>query len=235
MDLRRAKCKLSCMGQNRSHVVSFATIAAIACTLLPFTAFAASLTVSGVTFSDELGGLVLQRVTGAGSLDDPFVITERITDINGGTLVFRVSPTFGNEIGTQHSIGFAIVKIVENGTDYPWTSFEIELQSTLGTPSDYGDGLSFGQGSSAGRPFTASGFDQVTLIDEPYDRIEYDQGKVPTGSHATFRFVVSETLPLQEAYLAQRPRRPIAEELGAPSTARLGFLPEFGNRFSHRG
>jgi hypothetical protein len=222
-------------GQNRSHVVSFATIAAIASTLLPFAACAASLTVSSVTFSDELGGFVLERVTGEGSLDDPIVITERTTDINGGTLAFRVSPTFGNEIGTQHSIGFAMVKIVENGTDFPWTSLEIELQSTLGTPSDYGDGLSFGQGSSAGRPFTATGFDQITLIDERHDRIEYDQGKVPVGSNATFRFAISETLPLKEAYLTQRPRRPVAEEIGAPGAARLGSLPEVGNRFSHRG
>jgi hypothetical protein len=75
MDLGRAKCNLSCVGQDRSHVVSFAAIAG---TFLPFEACAASLTVTGVTFSDELGGLVLERVTGEGSLHDPFVIAERI-------------------------------------------------------------------------------------------------------------------------------------------------------------
>ena len=35
---------------------------------------AASLTVDGVTFSDELGGFVLEGVTGSGSMDDPFII-----------------------------------------------------------------------------------------------------------------------------------------------------------------
>ena len=219
----------------QSQAISFAAVVATAVMILPHAAGGASLTASGVTFIDEQGGFVLERVTGEGSLDDPFVVMERMTDINGGTLTFHVSPTFGNEIGTQHAIGFAIIKVIENETGFPWTSFEIELQSTLGTPSDYGDGLSFGQGSKAGKPFTATGFEQVTLIDEPYDRIEYDQGKILTGSRATFRFVVSETMPLRQAYLAQRPRRPVADEIGAPNVIYLGALSAFGPHVSRRG
>jgi hypothetical protein len=178
--------------------------------LCPPSATAAQLSVDGVSFSDELGGFVLERLTGNGTLDSPFVVTERIVDGNGGDLVIRVDPLFGNQIGTQHAIGFALVKVVENGTDFPWTSFELELQSTHGVPSDYADGLSFGQGSSAGRPFSDIGFKDITVIDEPYDRIEYDQGRIPVGGQATFRFVVTETMPLIAAYLAQRPRRPVA-------------------------
>jgi hypothetical protein len=223
------------VGKREKHNTFFAAIAVIAGMHMPDDAWATSLTVNSVTFSDEQGGFVLERVTGEGSLDDPFIVTERITDSNGGTLSVRISPEFGNQIGSQHSIGFALVKIVENGTDFPWTSFEIELQSTLGTPSDYGDGLSFGQGSSAGRPFTATGFDQVTIVDEPYDRIEFDQGRISVGAGATFRFVVSETMPLRVAYIAQRPRRPIADDSVAPGVMRLGFLPERGIRPSRRG
>ncbi len=165
----------------------------------------------GVTFSDELGGFILERVSGNGSMDDPFVIVERITSPNGGTLVFHVDPTIGNLIGSQHAIGFAMIKVILNETDFAWNAFDLELQSKLGTPSDYTDGLSFGQGSAVGRPFTADRFTRVTVIDEPNDQVQFERGKVPVGSRVTLRFVVSESLPLATAYLLQRPSRPVAE------------------------
>ena len=193
------------------------------------TAKRASLSVTGVTFSDKLGGFVLEKATGEGSMDDPFVLVERMTDSNGGTLSFQVQPGFGNPIGTQHFIGFAMIKVIENATDLPWTAFELELQSQLGIPSDYSDGLSFGQGSNAGRPFTASGFDQVTIMDEPYDRVQFDHGRIAIGGHVTIRFVISESQLLHEAYLLQRPSKPVAE---APSTPRsnrvLSTIVNFG-------
>jgi hypothetical protein len=99
-------------------------------------AWAASLTVDGVTFSDELGGFVLEGVTGSGSMDDPFVVIERMTSASGGILRFRMDPAFGNRIGSQHTIGFALIKVIENATDFTWNSFELELQSQLGVPSD---------------------------------------------------------------------------------------------------
>jgi hypothetical protein len=181
----------------------------------------ASFSLNGITFSDELGGFALEKVTGEGSMDDPFVLVERITDPNGGMLLFRVDPEFGNRIGSQHLIGFAIIKVVENGTDFPWTSFELELQSVRGVPSDYFDGLSFGQGSDAGKPFTAMGFDRVRVIDEPYDRVEFDHGRIAIGASATLRFVISESLPLHEAYLLQRPTRPVADRPANPGRRRL--------------
>jgi hypothetical protein len=165
----------------------------------------------GVTFSDELGGFTLERVSGNGTMDDPFVIVERITSPNGGTLVFHVDPTIGNLIGSQHAIGFAMIKVILNATDFAWNAFDLELQSELGKPSDYTDGLSFGQGSAAGRPFTADRFTRVTVIDEPYDQVQFEGGKVPVGGRVTLRFVVSESLPLATAYLLQRPSRPVAE------------------------
>ena len=182
----------------------------------------ASFTVNGVTFSDNLGGFVLEKVTGEGSMDNPFVLIERMTDSNGGTISFRVRPDFGNRIGSQHLIAFAVIKIVENATDLAWDSFELELQSVLGTPSDYSDGLSFGQGSQAGRPFTAEGFDRVNVMDEPYDRVQFDHGRILVGGHATLRFVISETTPLSEAYLLQQPGKPVAEDraVSGPSIAR---------------
>ena len=181
----------------------------------------ASLSVNGVTFSDKLGGFVLEKATGEGSMDDPFVLVERMTDFNGGTLSFQIQPAFGNLIGTQHAIGFAVIKVIENATNLPWTAFEIELQSQLGVPSDDMDGLSFGQGSKAGRPFTADGFDKVTIVDRPYDRVEFDHGRIPIGRPVTLRIVISESMPLGEVYLAQRPGKPVAE---APLTLRSNRL-----------
>jgi hypothetical protein len=45
----------------------------------------ATISVNGVTFSDELGGFVLERASGQGSMDDPFVVVERMTSLAGGT------------------------------------------------------------------------------------------------------------------------------------------------------
>src|SRR5262252_276618 len=164
--------------------------------LLPTVAAAAPVVVDGVTFSDELGGLDIERVTGHGSNDDPFVVVERLANPDGATLLIRVPSSFGNRIGSVHAIGLALVKIVENATDFAWTSFDLELQSRRGVPSDYADGLSFGQGSAAGRPFTAVGFGRVEVVDEPNDRIDLSEGKVPIGRRMTVRFVVSESVPL---------------------------------------
>jgi hypothetical protein len=179
--------------------------------LCPVHAGAASFTVAGVTFSDDLGGFVLEKVSGQGSMDDPFVIVERMTSFAGGTLEFRIDPAFGNRIGSRHTWGFALIKVIENATDHPWESFELELQSKLGVPSDYSDGLSFGQGSTAGRPFTADGFARVTIVDEPYDRVEFEEGNIPRGGQTTLRIVITEYNLLDKAYLAQRPIKPVAE------------------------
>ena len=181
----------------------------------------ATITVNGVTFSDHLGGFILEAATGKGTLDDPFVLVEKMTDPNGGTLSYLVPPEYGNHIGSQHHIGFAVVKVIENATDIPWTSFELELQSILGTPSDYFDGLSFGQGSQAGRPFSSIGFNQLTVLDEPYDRIEADHGRIPIGGRVTLRFVITEYDPLIEAYLLQRPGRPIVSAPPKPGKKML--------------
>ena len=175
----------------------------------------------GIAFSDEKGGFVLERVTGKGSITDPFVVVERITDDNGGILTFRADPSLGNLIGSPDAIGFALVKVIRNSTGHDWSTLEIELQSQLGVPSGHTDELSYGQGTTLGRPFTASAFAVVTLMDEPYDRIECTEGDVPSGGAVTVRFVVSQPSSLREAFIAQRPGRPVA---GGPTPA-LGLVP----------
>ena len=195
------------MTENISRYLALCLALAVPLSAGP--ARADSLSLRGISFSDELGGFVLERVSGRGSLLDPFVVVERLTNPDGATLVFRASPILGNRIGSPDRIGFALVKVIKNATGHDWSSFEVELQSKLGVPSDNTDELSFGQGSTAGRPFTASDFARVTLIDEPFDRIEYDGGHVPAGGQVTLRFVVSQPDNMHEAFIAQRPGRPV--------------------------
>ncbi len=200
----------------------------------PGMARAHTIVLRGISFSDELGGFVLEKVSGRGSIADPFVVVERLTDINGATLVFRAEPVLGNLIGSPDRIGFALVKVIKNETGRDWSSLEIELQSKLGVPSDHTDELSYGQGSTAGRPFTASAFGRVTLIDEPYDRIECEDGIVRAGAAVTLRFVVSQPGGLGEAFIAQRPGRPVAGRGAVPGSLagieaqRLEQGPEMG-------
>jgi hypothetical protein len=182
----------------------------------------------GISFSDELGGFVLEQVTGKGSIADPFVVVERMVDPNGATLVFRADPSLGNLIGSPDRIGFALVKVIKNATGHDWSSLEVELQSKLGVPSDHTDELSYGQGSTAGRPFTASAFARITLIDEPFDRIEFEDGSVPLGSEVSLRFVISQPGTLHEAFIAQRPSRPVALRERAPSALPAALAGAFG-------
>lgn len=197
--------------------LGLAALITLTAALLPETAACNSFTVNGVTFSDELGGFVLERVEGQGTIKDPFVVVERMTSLDGGTLLFRAPAAFGNRIGTVDRIGFALIKVIENGTGHQWTSFELELQSKLGKPSDHTDELSFGQGSDAGRPFTAVGFARVTLIDEPFDRIDYDDGNIPPGEFTVLKLVISQPSFIKQAYLAQRPAAPVAEQTTRPA------------------
>ena len=206
-------------GVGRASLIRALLVAAVMLLLVaPGMARAHTVVLRGISFSDELGGFVLEKVTGRGSIADPFVVVERLTDINGATLVFRADPSLGNLIGSPDRIGFALVKVIKNETGRDWSSLEIELQSKLGVPSDHTDELSYGQGSTAGRPFTASAFGRVTLIDEPYDRIECEDGIVPAGTAVTLRFVVSQPGSLAEAFIAQRPGRPVAGRGAVPGS-----------------
>lgn len=174
------------------------------------TALSHTISLPGISFSDELGGFDLERVTGKGSIADPFVVIERVSNPDGATLVFRADPSLGNLIGSPDRIGFALVKVMVNASGHDWSSMEVELQSKFGVPSDHTDELSYGQGSDAGRPFTSNVFRHVTLIDEPYDRIEFDDGIVPPEGSVVLRFVISQPASLKKAFIVQRPGRPVA-------------------------
>ena len=169
------------------------------------------ITLGGLTFSDELGGVRLEEGWGTGSLDDPIVLVEEITGDGPAILVVRgMSHRFGNRIGSHHEIGFALTKLVRNGTDEPWSLFNLELREFFDRASPFGDGLSFGQASEAGRPFRSDRFAETIETREPFDGVQFVDGLVGPGQTVAVSVVVTDTTPRFEFYLLQKRDSPLA-------------------------
>lgn len=187
-------------------------------------AAAAPLSSNGITFSDEFGGFTIESVTGSGSMQDPFVVVEEITGPLEAVLIIRgLTAEFGNRVGTHHLTGFALKKIVTNRTTDIWNLFEMELRETLAHQSPYGDGLSFGQASTIGRPFTSSTFAANNEIDEPYDSVSFQDGSVRPGETVSFDLIVTDTSPVPTFLLLQQPSRIVAS-VPAPRRALTAAL-----------
>ncbi len=178
--------------------------------LLAMPAVAAPVTVQGVTFSDERGDFTILKVTGTGSLEDPFVVVEDVTG-NEPILVIRgLTISFGNRIGSQHIIGFAIAKIAINHSGATWNQYRMELRTTPADPSPYGDGLSFAQGFRQAPPVTSSGFRNVRVIDEPFDAIDFNDGQIKPDQSVSFDFYITDMTPKPEIFLLQEPVRAVS-------------------------
>ena len=174
-------------------------------------AMADPVTVEGLTFSDELGNFRLVSVTGKGTLEDPFVVTEEITGPNDPTLVIKnFSRDFGNRVGTQHTAAFAMVKIVVNKTNKVWQGFQVELREIIDKPSTYEDGLSFGQGSDIADAYVQSSLPNSQRLDEPEDSLGFGGASIPPGGEASFRFIISDMSPIYRFFLVQRPQQPLS-------------------------
>ena len=169
------------------------------------------ITLNGLTFSDELGGVRLERGWGSGSLDDPFVLVEEITGDGPAILIVRgMTHRFGNRIRSHHEVGFALTKLVRNSTGQAWSLFNLELRELFDHPSPFGDGLSFGQASGAGRPFRSDRFTDHLETREPFDGVQFFGGLVEPGETVTFSLVVTDTTPRWEFYLLQQRDSPLA-------------------------
>ncbi len=188
-------------------------ILAAAALALGAAAAAESITLEGITFSDALGGIVLVGGWGRGTPEDPFVVVEIITDDGPGILTIRgLDSSFGNRIASHHLAGFALTKIVCNGTERDWQLFDLELRENLRDYSSYEDGLSFGQGTIAGRPFLSDTFHYADEISEPFDKVSFSGGTVPPGGTAAFTVVVTDSTPKSVFYLLQKREKPIAKQ-----------------------
>ncbi len=169
-------------------------------------------TLAGITFSDELGGVVLHRGWGSGSTADPFVLVEDITDDGPAVLVVRglEERLDGLRRSAAGRNGFVLRKIVTNRTSRPWAAFELELRERLEAPSTYEDGLSFGQAVWSERAFAADRYRHVSLTDEPLDAVVFSDGIVFPGETVTVTMAVTDYTPLAEFYLLQRREGPVA-------------------------
>jgi hypothetical protein len=187
-------------------------------------ALADPVSLQGLTFSDELGGLTIVEVRGRGSLEDPFVLVEDITSDGPAILTIRgMTHRFGNRIRSHHEIGFALIKVVRNRTMQPWTMFNLELREFLDSHSPFGDGLSFGQASDAGRPFRSDRFAESVETREPYDGVQFVDGLIAPGESVTVSIVITDTTPRWQFYLLQTQDSPLAgqEPLDRPLIGQL--------------
>jgi hypothetical protein len=185
--------------------------------LLPSGSEAEPLRVNGITFSDELGGFEITGVSGAGTQADPFVVRENITSVSTDVvLVIKdIDPSIGNLVGTHHAFAFVLNKVVTNKTPRAWTRFALELREMVETYSPYGDGLSFGQASTAGRPYFSPQFLSSNETEEPYDQLEFTGGRIEPGATVSMTFVISDASPEAIFYLLQQPGQVIAAIPGA--------------------
>jgi hypothetical protein len=183
-------------------------------------AMAAPVTLAGITFSDELGGVVLHGGHGRGTPTDPFVLYEEITDDGPAVLIVRgLADQIGDTLRGPGQMGFALRKIVTNRTARVWYSFELELRELLERPSSYEDGLSFGQATAATRQFSADRFGFVHMEDEPLDAVVFSDGAVPPGETVAVSLAVTDYTPVNLFYLLQRRESPTARlERSAPGS-----------------
>jgi hypothetical protein len=191
-------------------------------------------TIGELTFDDHLGGLTLHSGSGSGTLDDPFVLMEDITEDGPAIVTIRgLRADFGNRVGTQHSVGFALTKIVRNLTRRNWDSFEVELREVLSRSSSYQDGLSFAQDAKADLLLGSDRFTQAYKTDEPLDSIVYSGATILPGETVTVRMVITDYSPAYEFYLLQRRNAPVAE-LSAVAAARPSPRRRAGSARRHR-
>jgi hypothetical protein len=186
-------------------------LALLAAWLLPAVAAAKPITLAGLTFSDELGGVVLFDGWGTGTSADPFVLVEEIRDDGPAILIIRgMRARLGDAPDARFQQGFVLRKIVTNATRRAWHVFELELRETPERTSTYEDGLSFGQATHQSRPFTADRYGRVQMTDEPLDTVVFSDGLVEPGERVTVTAAITDYTPRDEFYLLQRRESPIA-------------------------
>jgi hypothetical protein len=165
---------------------------------------AQALTVNGLTFTEMSGDLALTSGSGVGNLNSPIVLYEDVTGLDV-TMSIEGLIEFGNLTGSPHTTGFWLEKHVTNLTGEAWTYYDHELQEILGTPSAEGDGLSFAQGWSAGRPWYSDELPVVDEITDVRDYVNFSGGTVDIGETVVFRYAITDNSPVEMFYLRQRP------------------------------
>ncbi|QFY62406.1 hypothetical protein FZ934_09470 [Rhizobium grahamii] len=160
----------------------------------------------GYSFSDELGGFRILSVNGSGTRDDPIEIQEQLNLATPVTLVIRGANPSRLDATEQTGVHFRIVTVNRSGLG--WIGFGFELQEIRGKPSDFDDGLSFGQTNPNPDFISSNRFQRFESRFESYDRLSFEDGHVDPLDLAAFGFFVTDMTPVPEFYLVQDPRIP---------------------------
>ncbi len=162
------------------------------------------------SFSDELGGFVIEDARGAGTKADPIVVRETLLSATPVTLVIRTTrPIRPFDNSGLYANGILYLRIeARNGAGQGWVEFEFELQEQIGQPSVFGDGLSFDQREGKAGTVSSDSFATYDRDFEPYDRLLFRDGKVDPGARAGFSLLITDYTPKRQFYLVQDPRIP---------------------------
>jgi len=167
------------------------SLAAILIFAIPSFATSVSVQSGGVT-------IISSDLSTAGTQTTPWLINEDMT--SAGTV--RLDGYLAQPSGTgTHTSGSWFTKTILNNSGVAWTSFELELQWILGTPSTDGDGLSFAQG--AGLTFSSDKFSDYSRIDIERDYINFNHGFVDIGETLTLNFAITDNSPESPFWLLQ--------------------------------
>ncbi len=164
----------------------------------------------------ESGGLSIISFddSTSGEASEPWLLEESVA----GTGTLKWERGLGGSVsGISQSAGKFLSLTKWNHTGVAWTSFELELQVILGTPSGEGDGLSFAQGN--GLVFTSDLFTNLTRIDDTRDYLNFSGGVVNPGESVTFFIALSDNSGNDPFYLLQTPNKIDRDpEVPEPST-----------------
>ena len=170
------------------------------------------ITLDGLTFSDELGGVRLEQGLGHRLARRP---------VRAGRRDHRRRP--GDPDRARHDPPvrqprrFAPrrrLRADQDGAQRHGPAlvlFTLELREFFDRESPFGDGLSFGQATAAGRPFRSDRFAETIETTEPFDGVQFFTGLVAPGESVTGSVVITDTTPRWEFYLLQKRDSPLAD------------------------
>ena len=164
------------------------------------------------SYSDELGGFAIVAISGTGTADDPVVLTQEFLSASPVTLVIRAeSPIRQRHVTGDYATGIIYIEVVAlYNSGLPWLEFEFELQEILGTPSTYGDGLSFDQRRTDSTNISSDRYAEFSRDYEPFDRLLYRNGSTDPLDTVTFRFLIADFTPRWHFFLVQDPTVPFS-------------------------
>ena len=162
------------------------------------------------SFSDELGGINIRNVSGAGTREDPIIIKEELQSSSPVTMVIRaIGPILPDTAAGNLATSALHLRLsVRNASEQAWIEFEFELQEILHKPSIFSDGLSFDQRQDNTDLIRSSGFAHFSRDFEPYDRLLFSEGTVDPAETVDFSFALTDFTPRWTFYLVQDPRIP---------------------------